>query len=74
MTDQRLTVDTFTTTTFDGYPVELASAVEHDDAIIYLSGLIKARISKTLPTLEAFALFNNATVLTYTEIRKQLDI
>lgn len=71
---KKLTVDTFKTKTFDGYPVELISAVEHDNATILLPGLIKARLRAALLTRQAFAIFNSASVLTYSELREKLDI
>ena len=69
-----MTVDIFKTTTLDGFTVELISAVERNDATITLPGLIKAQLSKTLPTIQAFAIYNNVAVMTYSELRKKLDI
>ncbi len=71
---RNLTVETFTTNTFDDYPVVLLKAFERNDAMIILPGLIKAKVVKILPAIQAFATFNNAEFMTYTEIRKRLDI
>jgi len=74
MTNQKLTVDTFYTKTFDGVPVELLSAQQLPYITIYICGLIRHKISKDLPTMEGFKLFNEAFVLTYRELRTILDI
>jgi hypothetical protein len=69
---EKLTIETFKTKSFDGYPIKLVIATGQDNATIWVLGLIKAKLKAVLPPIRAFAIFNNAPVLTYFEIRKEI--
>ena len=66
-------VDVFKTQTFDNVPVELEAVIGSDVAKLIIPGMIKYRVSATLPKDEAFKVYHQASVLTYKELRKAVD-
>jgi hypothetical protein len=67
-------VDTFKTQTFDGVIVELEAVVGSDTARVTVPGLhIRYQLVATLPTSDAFRLYNKAFALTHKELLKEAN-
>lgn len=66
-------VDIFKTQTFDNVPVELEAVIGSDVAKIVIPGMIKYRVSATLPKDEAFKIYHETSILTYNELRSRVD-
>lgn len=66
-------IDTFKTQTFDNAPVELEAVIGSDTAKLIVPGLLRYRLSATLPKAEAFNLYHKASVLTHRELLKEAD-
>lgn len=62
-------VDTFTAETFDGAPFTLTVATGQACATLCVPGIIRNRVTATLPRDKAFRIWHTVSVLTLEEVR-----
>lgn len=67
-------VDTFNTKTFDDVTVQLEAVIGRSTAKIIVPGSVKYRVSVEISKNAAFDLYHEASVLTYVEFRRKMDI
>lgn len=67
-----LKIDIFKTQTFDNVPVELEAVIGNDEAKLIIPGMIKYRVSATLPKDKAFEIYHETSILTYNELRNKV--